>query len=120
MAIIRWVSSKYFSSKLTPLQRCQEVSYRFQRSSDNGTLKTLITGTLNGQPVVCAGASTNDTCTEKTLLFTLKRGSNAKQAVERLLDRRALAAGQIQNQSSDNTQIYIDFDTYLNSVATQP
>lgn len=58
--MIRWVSSY---SSLTPLQRCQEVSRRFQRSYDNGTLKTIITRSLNKQSVVCAVVSTNDVCT---------------------------------------------------------
>lgn len=111
--MIRWVSSY---SSLTPLQRCREVSRRFQRSYDNGTLKTIITGTLNKQSVVCAVVSTNDVCTSSTVLFTLKPGANAKLAVQSLFDRRALASGQIQNQSNDDTQIYIDFDTYLNNL----
>lgn len=51
-----------------------------------------------------------------TVLFTLKPGSNAKVVVQSLFDRRALASGQIQNQSNDDTQIYIDFDTYLNNL----
>ncbi|NEU77160.1 hypothetical protein PI95_032850 [Hassallia byssoidea VB512170] len=111
--IIRWV---YSYSSLTPLQRCREVSRRFQRSYDNGTLKTIITGRLNKQSVVCAVVSTNDVCSDRTVLFTLKPGSNAKLAVQSLFDRRALASGQIQNQSNDDTQIYIDFDTYLNNL----
>lgn len=117
--MIRWVSSKDFSPNLTALERCKQVSYRFQRSYDNGTLRTIITGTINDYPVVCAAVSTNDACTEKTLLFTLKRGSNARLAVEKLLDQRGLAAGKIQDQSSDDTQLYIDFDTYLNSIQTE-
>ncbi len=111
--MIRWV---YSFSSLTPLQRCQQVSDRFQRSYDNGTLKTIITGTLNKQPVVCAVVSTNDACSSSNVLFTLKPGSNARDVVKRLFDRRALASGEIQNQSRDNTQIYIDFDAYLNNL----
>ncbi len=111
--MIRWVSS--FSS-LTPLQRCQQVSERFQKNFDNGTLKTIITGTVNKQSVVCAVVSTNDACTMSNVLFTLKPGANAKDVVKRLFDRRALASGEIQNQSKDDTQIYIDFDAYLNNL----
>jgi hypothetical protein len=113
MPIIRWVSSYSF---LTPLQRCQEVSRRFQKSYDNGTLKTIITGTINEQSVICAVVSTNDACTNATVLFTLKRGDNGKTVLERLLDRRGLAGSVIQNQSSDNSQVYIDFETYLSNL----
>jgi hypothetical protein len=71
---------------------------------------------MNGYPVVCAGASTNDTCTSRTVLFTLRRGSNPRKAAEALLDQRGLASGRIQNQNGDNTQIYVDFDTFLENV----
>jgi hypothetical protein len=116
--MIRWVES--FSPKMSPLERCKQVSYRFQRNYDQGVLNTIITGKMNGHPVVCAAESTNDDCTERTLLFTLKPGTNAKRVVERLLDRNALAAGKILNQSTDNTQIYIDFNIYLHSLPSEP
>jgi hypothetical protein len=118
--MIRWVSSNYFSSDLTPLVRCKQVAQRFQKNYDNGSLKNIITGTLKDYPVVCAAVSRNDDCTSDTLLFTLKRGANATHAVESLLDRRALGAGKVQQQSGDNTQILIDFNIYLNSVPEEP
>lgn len=65
---------------------------------------------------MCAVVSTNDACSDRTVLFTPKPGANAKLVVQSLCDRRALASGQIQNQSNDDTQIYIDFDTYLNNL----
>jgi Circadian oscillating protein COP23 len=117
--MIRWISEGDFSRRLSPLQRCQDVSRRFQKNLDNGNLRTIVTGTLNGLPVVCAAVSTNDGCTNSTILFTLKRGANPRLAVQRLLDRRGLANGEIQNQSNDNTQIYVDFDTYLNNVSAE-
>ncbi|WYL92810.1 MAG: COP23 domain-containing protein [Gloeotrichia echinulata IR180] len=117
LPLIRWTSS-YFP-KLTPLNRCRQVSYKFQKSFDNGTLKTITTGTVNKYPVVCAVVSTNDVCNSTNVLFTLKPGTNAKKVVENLLDKRALAAGKIQNQSSDDT-LYIDFDIYLNSLSAEP
>ncbi|WP_235147938.1 MULTISPECIES: COP23 domain-containing protein [Fischerella] len=118
--MIRWVSSNYFSCDLTPFVRCQHVAYRFQKNYDNGSLKNIISGTLQNYPVVCAAVSRNDDCTSDTLLFTLKRGTNARQAVESLLDRRALAAGKIQQQSGDDTQILVDFNIYLNSLPEEP
>ncbi|MBW4615008.1 MAG: COP23 domain-containing protein [Desmonostoc vinosum HA7617-LM4] len=118
--IVRWVSDDYFPRDLTPQKRCTQVSRRFQKNLDNQNLKTIITGTLNKQPVVCAAVSTNDTCTNSTLLFTLKRGANPRLAMQRILDRRGLERGEILNQSSDNTQIYIDFNTYINSLSVEP
>lgn len=118
--IIRWGTDKIFPSKLTPLERCQQVSYRFQQNYDSGNLRTLISGNVNGYPVVCAAVSTNDTCTRTTVLFTLKRGANARLAAERLLDQRGLASGRIINQSSDDTQIYVDFETFLHNIPPEP
>ncbi|BAZ10409.1 hypothetical protein NIES4071_22240 [Calothrix sp. NIES-4071] len=112
--IISW--EKSLSPKLTAFERCKQVSQRFQRSSDNGTLKTITNGTVNGYPVVCATANTYDTCTDNNVLFTLPRGSNSKLVVERLLDPSGLEAGRIINQSGDNSQVYVDFATYIGKV----
>jgi hypothetical protein len=112
--IIRWVQN--FFPGITPLERCRQVSRKFQVNADQGFLKTITTGKINGYPVVCAAKSTNDSCTSQTVLFTLKPGTNPKIAVERLLDRRGLAAGKVSNQSSDDNQIYVDFETYLYNI----
>ncbi|MBD2132318.1 MULTISPECIES: COP23 domain-containing protein [unclassified Sphaerospermopsis] len=63
VTIVRWTSNNYFPPPWTAQRRCVEVSKRFQRSNDNGTLKNITTGTLNGEPVVCAGTSQNPNCT---------------------------------------------------------
>jgi Circadian oscillating protein COP23 len=118
--IIRWSDEKFFASKLTPLERCKQVSYRFQQNYDSGNLRTIISGKVNGYPVVCAAVNTNDVCTSKTVLFTLKRGANARLAAERLLDRRGLASGRIVNQTGDDTQIYVDFEAFLNNATPEP
>ncbi|OKH13307.1 hypothetical protein NIES592_14655 [Fischerella major NIES-592] len=116
LLMIRWVS-QYFSGKgLTPLQRCQQVTYRFQRSYDNGTLRYIKAGILNKQPVVCAAIQKNAACTDTTLLFTLKPGSNPDVTLRQIMDRRALAAGNATNQSGGNTSndpVNIDVEAYL-------
>ncbi|MBW4633338.1 MAG: COP23 domain-containing protein [Iphinoe sp. HA4291-MV1] len=116
LPVVRWVSN-YFSDKgLTPQQRCLQVSRRFQRSYDHGTLKYIKTGIYNRQPVVCAVAEKNAACTDTTLLFTLKPGSNPDATVRQLFDRRALAAGNVTNQSggdASNDPVNIDFEAYL-------
>ncbi|MBP5975273.1 hypothetical protein HW132_21685 [Brasilonema sp. CT11] len=114
LPVIRWVS-KYFTG-LTPQQRCQQVSRRFQRSYDNGTLKYIKPGMLKGQPVVCAVAEKNAACTDTTLLFTLKPGSDPDATARQLFDRRALAAGNTVNQNGGDTSndpVNIDFEAYL-------
>jgi len=52
--IIRWRYNP--SPELTPFKRCQVVAQRFQRSFDNGTLKTIIAGQMNGFPVICTNS----------------------------------------------------------------
>ena len=54
--MIRWVDNS-FGGRWTPQQRCADVSQRFQRNYDNGTLKFITTGTLKGNRVVCAATS---------------------------------------------------------------
>lgn len=121
--MIRWVDNS-FGGRWTPQQRCADVSQRFQRNYDNGTLKFITTGTLKGNRVVCAATSFDDACTEKTLLFTLKRGTNANNAnriVANLLDSRGLAAGKVVNQSGckDECPIYVNVDVYLSNITSE-
>lgn len=117
--MVRWVSSSYFPPPWTAQRRCQEVSRRFQKNYDNGTLRQIKTGVLRGEPVVCAAVNQSNPCTDRTLLFTVKRGSNPNAIVRKLFDRRALAAGNALNESSPNPdinpneEINIDVDEYL-------
>ena len=122
--IIRWVSSNYFPAPWNPQQRCRVVAQRFQRNYDNGTLRAIVPGTLKGEPVVCAAISRNSPCTDRTLLFTLKRGSNPSLTVGRLMDRRGLASGNGLNESGSNCVDdcpidYVDVTDYLNNVPVE-
>lgn len=114
--IIRWVSNSYFPPPWTPQRRCEEVARRFQTNRNNGTLRFITTGTLRGEPVVCAASNKGDSCTGSTLLFTLKRGSNPNAALRRLLDVRGLAGGNVLNESGGDDWMYVDVDDYLNAV----
>ncbi|MFN6567805.1 COP23 domain-containing protein [Dendronalium sp. ChiSLP03b] len=118
--MIKWISQDYFSRDWPVERRCQEVSRRFQRSYDNGTLKYIRTGTLRGEPVVCAANSYNAACTDNNLLFTLKRGSSAKDTVRRLLNRRGLVAGNVLNESGGGDTLNVEFDRYINNATEEP
>ncbi|MEO0969031.1 MAG: COP23 domain-containing protein [Cyanobacteria bacterium J06639_18] len=109
--VIRWVS-KYFSRNLTNRERCNVVSNRFQRFYDHGILKYLNGGRVNKLPVVCAVSNPDTNCTKENTLYTLKTGSNPYVAARTLLDRRGLAGGNIQNESSSDDLI-IDFNMFL-------
>lgn len=116
--MIRWRND--FGGGWNRQRRCEDVSQRFQRNYDNGTLKSITTGTIKGYPVVCAATSFDEACTEKTVLFTLKQGTNANRVVENLLDSRALAAGKIVNQTCNNVcPIYVNLDVYLSKLTPE-
>jgi hypothetical protein len=116
--IISWVGNS-FPPPWTPMQRCLEVSRRFERNYANGLLKTIKTGTLRGNSVVCAARSQSDPCTDRTLLFTLKPGSNPNFTVRRLLDRNGLAAGNVLLESTctEDCPIYVNVDTFLDNAS---
>ncbi|MCC3413835.1 MULTISPECIES: COP23 domain-containing protein [unclassified Microcoleus] len=108
--LVRWTSNNYFPPPWTAQKRCEEVGRRFQRNYDNGTLKYINTGTLNGEPVVCAAVNKDDSCTNRTLLFTLKRGSDADATLKKLMDRRGLASGYVLSETGPGS---VDMERYL-------
>ena len=120
VAMIRWVSNNYFPPPWTAQRRCQEVARRFQRNYDDGSLKYINTGRLNGEPVVCAALKKSDRCTNQTLLFTLKRGANPDQTLQRLMDRGGLVAGYVLSEDGSaavDVEIYLDEATVEQNVS---
>lgn len=119
--VISWASNA-FGSTYSPLQRCIEVSRRFQINFDNGNLRTIKTGIIRGYPVVCAARTQDSPCSNRTLLFTLNRGTNPHLVARRLLDRNGLAAGAVIYESScdEDCPVFVNFDTFLeNATATE-
>ena len=90
--IIRWVDNS-FSPPWTPLNRCYEISARFERFYDNGILKYIKAGWSNSQPILCVAGDRGGSCLPNGLLVMLKPGSDPQLILQRLLDRRVLAAG---------------------------
>ncbi len=103
LAVVRWYSEYFSGSGYDPLTRCQEVSGRFQRSYDNGSLDYITAGLVNGMPVICA-TSPGGSCNNSNMLFTLKPGTNAAVTLQRLFDVRA-GAGDALYESSGRTYI---------------
>lgn len=113
LGVIRWVSNYGVSQQWTPERRCQEVSRRFQVNYDRGTLRYITTGYIRSVPVICASAQPYASCTNETLLFSLKPGSDPNATLRRLLDRRALANGNALDESGGKKSIYVDIDRYF-------
>ena len=74
---------------------CQAIANRFQRYYDNGTLKYMRTGMINGYPVICVGTSTGGSCRQRDVLVTLKWGKNPASILEQMTDLRGRARGEI-------------------------
>ena len=109
-----------------PLQRCQEVTQRFQNFSDNGMLRFLRSGTLNGQPVLCAARFRGGSCDPSTVLITLQPGQNAQLVRQQLIDIGSRASsGPIRLRSNDvifyeNGEPYINIDKLLETAPVDP
>lgn len=111
IAIISWVTQ--LSREWTPIRRCVEVSNRFQRFADNGVLRQIATGTVNGQSVLCAVAARGDVCNERNILITLPPDRDRYEVARQLLDIRALAAGRTVILSGDEKIVtYQDGEEY--------
>jgi hypothetical protein len=99
-AVIRW---NLAVGKNSAKQRCRIVSQRFQRLYDSGNLRFFKTGVLNGQNVVCAARTSGDPCNNRSLLFTLTRGSNPNTVLAQLFNAGSLATSSVVNQSASGS-----------------
>lgn len=106
LPIVRWFST--LGSKYTPKVRCQEVSTRFQAAYEKGLLNYMTTGIMAGQQVVCASSQYGGSCSH--LLFTLKPGQNASEAIQALFDIGAQARGPLVQSEDASPQIYVDMN----------
>jgi hypothetical protein len=115
-ALIRWQSKDF--GKWNAQKRCVEISRRFQRNYEQGTLGSLASGVIRGQRVICAVNSLSELCNDRNVLFALKRGSNPDLVMQQLMDKGSLATASVINQSSNS--INIDLDRYLNALPVAP
>lgn len=105
--IIEWKTTE-FGDKFSPEARCNAVSQKFQQYAMAGTLKYFTTGSVNRQPVICAVASKNAPCNSQSMLYTLKKGTNARTTLKQLLDLRSGSSNSALNETE--SRIYVDFD----------
>ncbi len=93
--MIHWVDT-YFQAHLTPRQRCEQISERFQQFYNKNTLNFLKTGIYNRQNVLCVASYQDGPCLPQGILVTLKPDANPEDTLQRLLDyRSASGAGHI-------------------------
>lgn len=101
--MIHWVSYWASNSGWTPQRRCQAIANRFQRYYDNGMLKYMRTGIVNGYRVICVGTSTGGGCRQRDVLVTLKWGRNPALILEQMTDLRRRARGEILELNYDGS-----------------
>lgn len=116
--VIRWYSEYFSAGGFTPERRCQEVSARFQSLWNDGMLKYLIPGYINGFSVICATRTPSESCSSQGLLFTLKSGSDASAALQQLFGIRRVAASDPLYESSGGDFPVIDFEDFLRNSPT--
>lgn len=106
LTVINWVSEYFSGSGYDSVTRCQEVSARFQKARNNGSLDYITAGIVNGYPVVCT-TTPGGSCNSQNVLFTLKRNANAAVVLQRLFDVRD-SAGPALYESSGRTYINLN------------
>ncbi|MCE2721627.1 MAG: COP23 domain-containing protein [Dolichospermum sp.] len=124
--LIVWTNTSQISDTWTPQKRCQEVSDRFQKLQNQGQLRTLKTGTVNGQSVICGLRTNQGDCNNKNVLLTMTKDRDPKQVLEQLLNTRVAAGGEAVYLSGDqegyikprinrNGTASVDIDQVINS-----
>jgi Circadian oscillating protein COP23 len=114
LPLIHWVSHYFSGSGYDPLTRCEQVSERFNRFYQDGRLNFITTGFVNRQPVVCVSGHIGGPCTD--VLFTLKPGEDASQAIQQLFDVRIGESGPLYESGS---RLYIDLNERLSELSGQ-
>ena len=80
---IRWVVQDF--KKFPPAQRCKDVSARFQRYYDNGSLFITTRRNFNNYDVICIADRQNVPYRAENVLITLKPGTNMGRVLKEIL-----------------------------------
>ncbi len=138
--MIGWESRYFSNSGYAPEERCQKVSERFQKFSDEQSLKFITTGKMNNQNVMCVAQSKRSGCRPDGLLLTFEPNDDPQKILVELFDVstrsktervRRLSPGSQQQIDNPLTrlrqqtyidrvgqQTYIDVDKFLNNTSS--
>jgi hypothetical protein len=116
VAMIFWKSTFFAQNGqgFSPIDRCQEVSRRFQAFYKDGVLSYLTTGKMNNQNVICVSDEYGGPC--QGLLLTLEPKDNPEQVLQELLNVRARARGPLVRGSGSS---YIDVQDFLDNAPVE-
>ena len=117
-SIVVWKQEDFSGNGYPPQRRCEEVSPRFQQAYDNGSLRYITHGTMNGQPVICTARQVGG-C--NTLLITLKHQADAEKTLEQLSDvllnyadaPLQQSSGKIAYSKDNRPYIEVDIEDFL-------
>ena len=116
--LIVWESNYFSSSGWTPEKRCKAVSARFQKFSDNKTLKYISTGIIDSKyKAICVSQpipGRGYTCNQDGLLLTLQSNDNPNQILHDLF----IHAGKIGGTAILRGQTVVSIDRILNRSTT--
>lgn len=83
-SLIQWTTTQ---GNYSPLERCKEVSRRFNRLKDDEALRYVKHGFQNGEPVICGVKRDNQECgLGYNLLLTLRRGEKGSKELPKLFE----------------------------------
>ena len=117
LPMIRWVDQS-FPPPYTAVERCRQVTARFNKFQSNGTLKFMRAAMIGNNPVICVAGYEGGSCLTDGLLITLKYGSDPNIAFKRIIDRRIWAtSGSIvlsDEEKGDELISEVDGTVYFN------
>jgi Circadian oscillating protein COP23 len=92
---------------MTPRERCERVSRRFQDAWDRHTFNHLMIGVdqKTGRGLICAVGSLSTTCNSKHVLFYVNNQQTAKSIIDELSKSLRKTAGKPIPQSGSNESI---------------
>jgi Circadian oscillating protein COP23 len=102
--------------KMSPQQRCETISRRFQAALDRGNLNFLIPGIdrQTGHGLICAVKSGENQCDTKQMLFALRNQQDAQEILRGLYDSIRRTGNPIYQSSSSES---IDIKELIDSLA---
>jgi Circadian oscillating protein COP23 len=115
--MIRWKSTFFKNSAddFMPMNRCTEVSRRFQDFYNQGILSYLTTGKMNAQNVICVAEEYGGPCSG--LLLTLEPKDDPQQVLQELMNVRTRASSGPLTRGSGSA--YFDVEDFLATAPVQ-
>jgi hypothetical protein len=95
----------------TPLQRCQQVSNRFQEFHSKGWLRFITSGRRGGSNVICVAEAKNQPCRPDGMLFTLSPENKPVQVLTKMFSLGTLITGQEIRETT--SRVYVDFEACM-------